>query len=62
MDGLSTRAMHTLEDRYNNLKQLHDDVMVNDVDLETLDGVGHKVALEITRWLRKKSTAQTQCS
>ena len=63
MNGLSPRAVHTLEDRYSNFKELYDEVMVKDVDLETFDGVGHKVALEVRRWLKRKNAiGQTRCS
>lgn len=51
MDGLSPRAINTLKHKYKNYAQLANDVTMNDIDLELLDGVGHKVAVEIRRWI-----------
>lgn len=51
MDGLTPRAIHTIEDRYESYNQLYNDVMVQGVDLENYDGIGHKVAVEIRRWI-----------
>ncbi len=62
MDGLSPRAKHTIEDRYENYNQLYNDVMVNDVDLELFDGIGHKVAIEIRRWIKSHAKIQQQIS
>ena len=53
MDGLSVRAIHTIEHKYKNYIQLYNDVMVEGVDLELLDGAGHEVAVEIRRWVMK---------
>lgn len=52
LDGLSERARNALKHHspYVEFNQLLDDVMNERVDLECLNGVGHKVAVEIRRW------------
>lgn len=58
MDGLSPRAKKALiETKYNSLKQLHDDIRSELIDLETMKGVGHKVAIEIRRWCVKQAAS-----
>ena len=58
MDGLSARAVNAIKVKYKSYKQLYDDVMVADEDLEVIDGVGHKVAVEVRRWLINKSLSK----
>lgn len=53
--GLSDRACNQLKKTpYTNLKSLAQDVLSEKVDLEDFSWIGHKVALEIRRWLIKK--------
>ena len=53
--GLSNRAKLAIiaNKKYNNFRSLYDDVMSNNVDLESLPKIGHKVALEIHGWIIK---------
>lgn len=57
--GLSNRAVKSL--RANNVNSLDDlKCLINvlDVDLELLQGIGHKTACEIRTWILKKNNEQ----
>jgi hypothetical protein len=54
LTGLSDRAQNQLKKTpYTNLATLTHDVLSEKVDLEDFSWIGHKVALEIRRWLLK---------
>lgn len=56
MYGLSKRAKLAIvaTGKYKEFKDLYDDVMSNNTDLEALPKIGHKVALEVHGWLIRK--------
>ena len=52
LSGLSQRAQNQLKRTpYKDIKTLTHDVMTGSVDLEEFPWIGHKVALEIRRWI-----------